>query len=56
LTVDLAAMRANPQLSLLLFDGFLDPEVFRDVALILEYQACAFLCSDAPTSTLSKRR
>ena len=56
LTVDLAAMRTNPQLSLLLFDGFLDPEVFRDAALILEYQACAFLCSDAQTSTHSKRR
>ncbi len=49
IVVDLAAMREDPELHLLLSDGFLNPEAFLNLEMILEYTACVF--GDCNSST-----
>ena len=46
ISVDLAKMKSNPQLKELLDDeGFLDPERFEDLQIMLDYKACVFNCT-----------
>ena len=45
ITVDLTKMRSNPQLKELLDEkGFLDPDRFEDLQIMLDYKACVFNC------------
>lgn len=42
--VDLLKMKNDQKLKHLLVDGFLDPNVFENLEIILEYKACVFKC------------
>jgi len=46
ISVDLPKMRSDPKLKELLDqDGFLDPERFEDLQIMLDYKACVFNCT-----------
>jgi hypothetical protein len=45
LVVHLDKMKTNDKLKQLLTEGFLDPDAFEDLRLVIEYRACAFNCT-----------
>jgi hypothetical protein len=46
ISVDLTKMKSNPQLKELLDEGgFLDPDAFEDLQIMLDYKACVFGCT-----------
>ena len=46
ISVDLTKMRSDPKLKELLDEkGFLDPGLFEDIQIMLDYKACVFHCT-----------